>query len=152
MQRSILLVFAISTGLALAQGPPPGGPGGGKPAPTNLKVLTPQNYVQVMFSIPAALGVRCDFCHNMEDRASDEKPMKVTARRMMVMVKNINDTTVNGEQKVSCYTCHHGEQKPAAPPAGRGPGGPGGRGPGGPGAPGTPGAPGGPPPAGAPPQ
>ena len=69
--------------------------------------------------------------------------MKVTARRMMAMVKNINDTTFNGEQKVTCYTCHHGEQKPAAPPPGRGPGGmggPGGRGPGGP------------PPAGAPPQ
>ncbi len=96
------------------------------PAPKNLKVLTPQNYMGVMFSIPAGLGVRCDFCHNMEDRASDEKPQKVTARKMMAMVKNINDTQFNGEQKVSCYTCHHGEQKPAAPPApaGRGPGGP----------------------------
>jgi hypothetical protein len=96
------------------------------PPATNLKVLTQDNYMGVMFSIPTALGVRCDFCHNMEDRASDEKPMKVTARRMMAMVKNVNETLFNGEQKVSCYTCHHGEQKPAAPPAGRGPGGPGG--------------------------
>ena len=98
------------------------------PAPTNLKVLTPENYLGVMFSIPPALGVKCDFCHNMEDRASDEKPTKVTARKMMEMVKNINATTFNGEQKVTCYTCHHGEQKPAAPPPmpGRGPGGPGG--------------------------
>jgi hypothetical protein len=96
------------------------------PAPTNLKVLTPENYIGVMFGMQTALGVRCDFCHNMEDRASDEKPTKVTARKMMEMVKNINATTFNGEQKVSCYTCHHGEQKPAAPPPGRGPGGPGG--------------------------
>ena len=44
------------------------------PAPTNLKVLTPDNYLGVMFAMPTALGVRCDFCHNMEDRASDEKP------------------------------------------------------------------------------
>ena len=117
------------------------------PAPTNLKVLTPENYIGVMFGMQAALGQRCDFCHNMEDRASDEKATKVTARRMMVMVKNINDTTFNGEQKVSCFTCHHGQQKPEAPPAGRGPGGfGGGRGPGGPG------GPGGPPPAGAPAQ
>lgn len=103
------------------------------PAPTNLKVLTPENYMGVMFSIPTALGVRCDFCHNMEDRASDEKPMKLTARKMMEMVKNINATTFNGEQKVTCYTCHHGQQKPATPPpmASRGPGGPG-FGPGGP--------------------
>jgi hypothetical protein len=115
------------------------------PPATNLKVLTQENYIGVMFGMQQALGVRCDFCHNMEDRASDEKPTKVTARRMMVMVKNINDTTFNGEQKVACYTCHRGEQKPAAPPPmpGRGPGG---RGPGG-GAPGGP-----PPPAGAPPQ
>jgi hypothetical protein len=102
------------------------------PAPTNLKVLTPDNYINVMFSIPTALGVRCDFCHNMEDRASDEKPQKVTARKMMEMVKNINATTFNGDQKVTCWTCHRGQQKPEAPPAGRGPGGPGGRGPGGP--------------------
>ena len=27
------------------------------PAPTNLKVLTPENYIGVMFSIPTALGV-----------------------------------------------------------------------------------------------
>ena len=119
--------------MAFAQAPPggPGGPGGGgrgMPPATNLKVLTQENYIGVMFGMQTALGVRCDFCHNMEDRASDEKPTKVTARKMMEMVKNINATTFNGEQKVSCYTCHHGQQKPAAPPpmAGRGPGGPGG--------------------------
>jgi photosynthetic reaction center cytochrome c subunit len=136
MLRSFLLIFTVCA-IAFAQAPPPGpgGPGGGgrgggrgMPAPTNLKVLTPENYIGVMFSIPQALGVKCDFCHNMEDRASDEKPTKVTARKMMEMVKNINATTFNGEQKVTCYTCHHGEQKPAAPPPmpGRGPGGPGG--------------------------
>jgi hypothetical protein len=96
------------------------------PPPTNLKVLTQENYIGVMFAMPTALGVRCDFCHNMNDRASDEKPTKVTARRMMQMVKDINANTFNGEQKVACWTCHRGEQKPAAPPAGRGPGGPGG--------------------------
>jgi len=105
------------------------------PAATNLKVLTQDTYMGVMFSIPTALGVRCDFCHNMEDRASDEKPQKVTARRMMAMVKNINDTNFSGQPRVTCYTCHHGEQKPAAPPATPG------RGPGGHGAPGAPPAP-----------
>ena len=138
MRRILITVLFASASLAFAQAPPPGGPGGpgrGMPPAKNLKVLTQDTYMGVMFSIPAGLGVRCDFCHNMEDRASDEKPQKVTARKMMAMVKNINDTQFNGEQKVTCYTCHHGEQKPAAPPAGRGPGGPG---------------PGGPPPAGGP--
>ena len=85
--------------------------------PKNLKVLTPDNYLQAMFGMQAALGQRCDFCHT-EDRASDEKPAKVTARKMMVMVNNINAANFNGEQK------------PAAPPpapargGGGGPGGP----------------------------
>src|SRR5882757_8379271 len=102
MRRSILLVIAGCAALAVAFGQPPGGGGRGMPAPTNLKVLTPENYIGVMFGMQAALGQRCDFCHNMEDRASDEKPVKVTARKMMAMVKNINDTQFNGEQKVVC--------------------------------------------------
>jgi hypothetical protein len=134
MQKCIFPILMIFAGLATAQGPAggPGGGGGGRamPAPKNLKVLTPENVMPVMFSMQGALGQRCDFCHT-EDRASDEKPEKVTARKMMEMVKNINAASFNGEQKVVCYTCHHGEQKPAAPPppparggGGRGPGGP----------------------------
>ncbi len=92
------------------------------PTATNLKVLTQQNFLPVMFGMQAALGQRCEFCH-VQDRASDEIPMKITARKMMAMVKNINETNFNGEEKVSCFTCHHGEQKPAQPPAGRGFGG-----------------------------
>ncbi|HVY91947.1 MAG TPA: c-type cytochrome, partial [Bryobacteraceae bacterium] len=109
-----------------------------------------QELVQTMFAIRGALGVRCDFCHNQQDLASDEKPEKLMARKMIEMVNNINANTFNGEQKVACWTCHRGQQKPEAPPPvqmpGRGPGGggPGGRGPGG-GGPG--GGPGGPPPA-----
>lgn len=141
MNRSFLLAFALcAIGFAQAPPPPQGGSGGrgggrGMPVATNLKVLTQQNFLGVMFGMPQALGQRCEFCH-VQDRASDENPMKLTARKMMVMVKNINDTTFNGEQKVTCYTCHHGEEKPAAPPPmpGRGPGGPGGPG-GGPGGP-----------------
>ena len=117
MRGLILIVAAGCASVAFAQGPPPGGGGGrGMPPATNLKVLTQDNYLGVMFSLQTAMGVRCDFCHNMADRASDEKPAKVVARRMMEMVKNVNATTFNGEQKVSCYTCHHGEQKPALPP------------------------------------
>lgn len=144
MRKSFVVFLAACASIAFAQGPPPGGgPGRGMPPAKNLKVLTQDTYLGVMFSIPTALGVRCDFCHT-EDRASDEKPEKVTARKMMEMVKNINANTFNGEQKVACWTCHRGQAKPEAPPAGRGPGGfgrgPGGPGPGGPGAP-PPGAP-----------
>lgn len=88
------------------------------------------------------LGMNCLYCHvSNEARDLDDKPEKVTARKMFAMVKSINATTFNGEAKVVCWTCHRGETKPAAappPPArggfgGRGgSGGFGGRGPGGP--------------------
>jgi hypothetical protein len=121
------------------------------PAPKNLKILKPDDVLQTMFSIRAGLGVRCDFCHNPQDYSSDEKAEKLTARKMLEMVNTANTNTFNGEQKVVCWTCHRGQQKPeAAPPVqmpGRGPGGGGpggGRGPGA-GGPGG-GAPAGPPP------
>lgn len=105
--------------------------------PTNLKVLTPDNYEDAMFGMQTALAVRCDFCHNLADYASDEKRAKATARMMMQMVKDINTNNFNGIQRVSCYTCHHGENRPAQAPGsggqggGRGAGGfSGGRGPG----------------------
>ena len=65
MHRLFLLVFAACA-IAFAQAPPPyapGGPGGGgrgggrgMPAPTNLKVLTPENYIGVMFGMQTALA------------------------------------------------------------------------------------------------
>ncbi len=54
--------------------------GGGKNAPKNLKVLTPENFMAQMQTFPVALGVEnqggCDFCHET-DRSLDTKPAKV---------------------------------------------------------------------------
>jgi hypothetical protein len=114
------------------------------PPAKNLKVITQDVLLPTMFSIRAGLGVRCDFCHNPQDYSSDEKETKLTARKMLEMVKNVNATTFNGDQKVQCWTCHRGQQKPEAAPPVNMPGAPGGGGRG-------PGGPGGPPPGGAPP-
>jgi len=152
MGRSLLLVFALCASVAFGQGPPPGGAsgraGGGRGAPPkNLQVLQPQ---EVGMSMQMAvqglgLGANCLYCHvSNEARDLDDKPEKLVARKMFAMVKSINATTFNGENKVVCWTCHRGETKPAAPPppparggfGGRGgSGGFGGRGPGGPGGP-----------------
>jgi hypothetical protein len=60
------------------------GKGGGKNAPKNLKVLTPENFMAQIQTFPVALGVenqgRCDFCHEA-DRSLDTKPTKVKAPR-----------------------------------------------------------------------
>ena len=55
----------------------------------------------------------CDFCHEA-DRSLDTKPTKVTARRMIIMVRAINGTFGDGKQHVTCFTCHRGSPTPLA--------------------------------------
>jgi photosynthetic reaction center cytochrome c subunit len=116
-----------------------GAGGGGQRAaaspPTNLQVLpkdfTRQQVVQVMQQFTMGLGV-ANFCHvemagaqpgaNGQiplDAASDDKQAKKTARVMMKMVGDINNTL--GSQigkaaadvvKVQCVTCHRGASIP----------------------------------------
>jgi photosynthetic reaction center cytochrome c subunit len=84
----------------------------------NIQVLkgTPATDLnQTMHLIAGSLGVGCNFCH-IEDRASDEKPAKETARKMMRMVMAMNKEFFNGRQEVSCYTCHRGSFEPVNVP------------------------------------
>jgi hypothetical protein len=103
------------------------------PTPTmvdspSVKVLTgllaPQFQEEMNF-ITQALGVTCGTCHVRGNFASDEKPEKLTARRMLEMTKGINKqffpdhTPKAGESvlgRVTCYTCHQGERTPKLPP------------------------------------
>jgi hypothetical protein len=91
------------------------GKGGGKNAPKNLKVLTPENFMAQMQTFPVALGVEnqggCNFCHET-DRSLDTKPTKVKARMMLEMVRDINTTFGDGKVHVTCWTCHLGSTKP----------------------------------------
>src|SRR5438045_9244175 len=87
----------------------------------NIKALNGQradmlNPTMVFFE--AALGVGCPYCHDNDanKRDVDSKPQKLIARQMIAMVNNINKTTFNGQQKVSCFTCHEGRSKPIGVP------------------------------------
>ena len=73
-----------------------------------------------------SLGVKCNFCHNMKDKSSDEKTHKVIAREMMKMVNMINaqmdsiSTVAVGAGMdhwkeapvLECWVCHRGETMP----------------------------------------
>jgi hypothetical protein len=92
----------------------------GRPAPKNLKVLPADTNIQVtMAAFRTALGQQCTFCHVPPDFASDENPKKDIARKMIVMVNEINAKFPDGKVHVSCYTCHRGSNMPlmAPPPA-----------------------------------
>jgi flagellar motor component MotA len=73
------------------------------------------------------LGVTCSYCHAQEkdgslhlDYASDEKPEKQIARKMMVMSIEINKNYFDvdhpalgsGVLSVTCITCHQGAARP----------------------------------------
>lgn len=58
--------------------------------------------------------VGCNYCHNPENMASDEKYTKVVARRMLQMTQNINANWSSHVQGtgVTCWTCHRGNAVP----------------------------------------
>ena len=98
----------------------------------NLKVLpkdiSKQHLDVLMDEFRDALGVKCNFCHvkqkdnpNEWDFASDEKPEKTVARKMLAMSNKINKKYFHGKAKygqegamleLHCVTCHHGEPHP----------------------------------------
>lgn len=82
-----------------------------------LKVLTVADFMGAMGVISADLGLDCADCHPGagSDKADFviDTPQKVTARRMVNMVSAINKENFGGTQNVTCWTCHHGKEKPA---------------------------------------
>lgn len=71
-----------------------------------------------MRQISKDLGVKCAFCHVMTPRKDFVKdtPHKEIALKMLVLTKEINDDLKKifpkGDKKVTCYTCHRGEEHP----------------------------------------
>ena len=120
--RLLTTILFLATIVLLAQDPPPAAPkkgGGGGRAPKNLQVLKPEEERPMMAGMRASLGVQCTFCH-MDDRASDENPHKLVARKMMKMMIDANAALGDAvATKITCYTCHRGKEKPesAPPPA-----------------------------------
>ena len=96
-------------------GPPRGGGGGGR----NVQVLGGADLPSTMQGFVQALGLldkgTCSYCH-VEERSSDEKRPKQVARRMITMMRAINGTFPDGQQHVTCYTCHRGNTKPLMQP------------------------------------
>ena len=73
---------------------------------------TIMNYMKK--TVAKELGVKCIYCHNLKDYASDEKEKKVAAREMMRMVMHINKNTMKPMElhEVSCWVCHRGQKHP----------------------------------------
>ncbi|MGE0462105.1 MAG: c-type cytochrome [Vicinamibacterales bacterium] len=102
---------------------------------TNLQVLpatsSAGDVIGTMKTITQALGVRCQYCHvgqeglplDRFDFVSDENPKKGLARTMMRMVRGLNENLAaalpgGDRERVTCYTCHRGQARPARSPDG----------------------------------
>jgi len=82
-----------------------------------LKDLTVDDFLASMGVISADLGLDCADCHpNAGTDKADfvvDTPRKTTTRRMVDMVASINRVNFNGQQRVTCWTCHHGRITPS---------------------------------------
>jgi hypothetical protein len=82
-----------------------------------LGALTPDDFILAMGLVADNLGLDCADCH--PGAGSDkvdwviDTPQKKTARKMIEMVGVINKTNFAGVQMVTCWTCHHGRDRPA---------------------------------------
>jgi Photosynthetic reaction centre cytochrome C subunit len=96
------------------------------PSVTVLRGLTVPQFEAEMQLMNQALGVSCGFCHARGNFAADTNPRKATARRMIEMVRAIDQQCfpdhrpADGESRlgqVTCFTCHQGSERPkSAPP------------------------------------
>ena len=83
----------------------------------NLRVLPDdldaEDLEAVMVRMGRALGVSCSHCH-AADRATDERPAKAVARRMIQMTVALNRDYFDAPDApvVSCATCHRGQRVP----------------------------------------
>ena len=90
----------------------------------NLHVLdfdSERDLKKYMKAVGKDLGVKCTFCHDLNDKSLDTDH-KLIAREMMRMQQDLNkqffmqigDSLLKHENilKISCWTCHRGTKKP----------------------------------------
>ena len=120
-RTGVAAAVLLLAGAAFAQAP-------AQEAPKNLKVLpkdwSREQVVAVMQNFTAALGVGCNFCHDLKqgqppDFASDEKKEKDMARAMMKVATDLNanlpkalGTDPKETTRIGCITCHRGVPEP----------------------------------------
>jgi photosynthetic reaction center cytochrome c subunit len=85
-----------------------------------LKGIPVNEFMGTMGVFSAALGMSCEDCHSASDRNWEQYALdntrKRTARRMVLMMAEINRANFGGRQVVTCYTCHRSSDRPTVTP------------------------------------
>ena len=87
-----------------------------------LKGIPVDEFMDTMGMFSAALSMNCTDCHTSDstsswDQFAADTELKKTARRMVLMMNNINRTNFQGARNVTCWTCHRGDQRPRVVPS-----------------------------------
>jgi len=79
-----------------------------------LKGIPSERLMKVMFAFKSSLGVDCTYCHIKDQFEKDDKPQKQTARKMIQLVRDTNTKLGTTTTRVTCFTCHRGQTRPAS--------------------------------------
>jgi Photosynthetic reaction centre cytochrome C subunit len=86
-----------------------------------LKGIPVKEFMNTMGFFSAATNLNCIDCHSPESESLEgyaiDTPRKQTARRMLLMVNQINQANFGGRRMVTCYTCHRASDRPEAVPS-----------------------------------
>ena len=82
-----------------------------------LKGIPVDEFMGTMGFFASALSLNCTDCHVKaanDDwaRYADDTPLKETARKMVLMVRSLNQNSFGGTQTITCYTCHRTNNRP----------------------------------------
>lgn len=87
-----------------------------------LKGIPVSEFMGTMGFFSASVGLNCVYCHvadSLQDwqKFAEDVPRKRIARNMIQMVSRINKENFGGRQVVTCYSCHHGNERPKTVPS-----------------------------------
>ena len=86
-----------------------------------LKGIPVKEFMNTMGFFSAATNLNCIDCHSPQSESLEgyaiDTPRKQTARRMVLMVNQINQANFGGRKMVTCYTCHRASDRPEAVPS-----------------------------------
>jgi hypothetical protein len=86
-----------------------------------LKGIPVDDFMGTMGLMSAAVGYDCSECHlgagTEKVNWAADNGRKIIARKMVTMVAAINRDNFQGRQVVTCWSCHHGRDRPSTTPA-----------------------------------
>ena len=87
-----------------------------------LRGIPVDEFMATMGFIAASLSLNCLDCHTEDSgrdpaKYAEDTPIKQTARKMLLMVRQINAQNFGGVRTVTCYTCHRSDVAPRFTPS-----------------------------------